>query len=99
MIEPQTAVNNAFRYFNDLLGPSAKDPMLEEVEMTKDRKRWVVTIGFNVLESQPLTPLEAVMLKDKGVPVLERTTLRRRYRTLLVNAADGTVEAMKAKDR
>lgn len=100
MTDMKGAIAAAFREFNEIFGPRAKDPLLESVEMGGDlehgQMHWVVTIGFNVLETQPLTPLEEVMLQAKGLNVQDRKTLRRYSRAFNVNMESGMVDGLKA---
>jgi hypothetical protein len=98
MISVRDAVDAALRYVKDLYGPAVKDTLLEEVEATDDKRYWLVTVGFNVRETEPATPLQQVMAEARGVPVRESKRLTRKYKTIRIDAQSGAVESMKVKE-
>jgi hypothetical protein len=103
-INAKKAVDTALLHFKDLYDDlTARDPLLEEVELSKDRKSWLVTVGFNVVESEPPSPLEEMMAKVRpGAPLLgplpDTWVLKRRYRVFKVDAESGEVTSMKATE-
>jgi len=67
-----------------------KDMMPEEVEMAKNNKEWLVTLGFSVPMSTPEWP------RALGGP--QRKSYRRMYKIFNVDARSGKVRSMKDKD-
>lgn len=97
MIHPKTAVEAAFQYFRDVYG-DYRDPLLEEIEMTDDKKYWLVTIGFNVIEIEPPSSLEEAIATARGLTAQARKKQIRKFRSIRVNGEDGAVESLKARD-
>lgn len=62
------------------------DVLLEEVELSDDRKQWLITIGFEV------EPRETT---DRLLAALKRN--QRRYKQFRVDAETGEVAAMKMR--
>ena len=84
----RTAISQAQDYFlsiQDLLGGNIQDIRLDEVELTEDRKYWLITLGF-------LRPI------NTGNPLLEEmATFRqfeREYKTIKVDTETGEAIAI-----
>ena len=63
---------------------------LEEVEMSKDGKFWLVTLGFYRPSKKPVSGLEALQ-QIRGV------THERKYKVFKVDATSGEVTSMKIR--
>ena len=82
------ATQSAFTYFQNIFPRNdplrqVSDPRLEEIEMSKDRRFWLVTLGF----SEP-RPNSEMLPKFLQVPM-------RKLKTFKVDAATGQVLSMK----
>lgn len=96
IIDMQGAVGIAEKSFETLLG---KEPhwllSLEEVELTDDDRYWHVTLGYSTLP--PPMPGQ----ESDSAPSLPdwlkhaRPKMNRRFKVFTIDAADGTVRALK----
>lgn len=89
MIDLKTAVSATHDYLisiQDIIG-SLEDLRLEEVELSEDRKYWLITLGFDipVKAQSPINPL----FSQKS---------ERKYKLFKVNTENGAVEAMKIRE-
>ncbi|MDJ0634094.1 MAG: hypothetical protein QNJ34_12965 [Xenococcaceae cyanobacterium MO_188.B29] len=103
-IDLRTAINNVRNYiseFNDILGNNLDNVLIEETELSEDKKFWLITIGFdrkidpntvvktdtnNLLFSEEMTNL---------LPQRKTLTVERVYKTFKVDSATGEVISMK----
>lgn len=88
MIDLKTAVTSAYEYLNsiqDLIGNQLQDLRLEEVELSDDRKFWLITLGFEA-PARTKVPLG-----------LEIAGSHRNYKIFRINSETGEVEAMKIR--
>lgn len=96
-IDVRTAVNNAIVYLKsiqDLIGNAAteiEDLRLEEIELSEDKKSWLITLGFDI-PVKNRSPIEAIMASPIASPKYQRE-----YRLFQVNAETGEVESMKIR--
>ena len=90
IIDVKKAVFAARNYLQSLesdLGGPFKNLLLEETELTEDRKFWLITLGFNP-RVQPLeNPLGIDYPKEE-----------RKYKIIKVNAETSEVESMKIRE-
>lgn len=98
MIPPKAAVDSALDYVRTLYEGAARDPLLEELELAQDKKYWLVTIGFNAIETVPASSLEEAIANAKGLDFRDKRKLMRKFRVLKVDADSGQVESLKAKE-
>ena len=98
MIPPKAAVDSALDYLKTLYEGSARDPLLEELEMADDKKFWIVTIGFNAIETVPASSLEEAIAQANSLGFKDKRKLMRKFRVLKVDAESGQVESLKAKE-
>ncbi|MGA2557657.1 MAG: hypothetical protein ABSG04_15420 [Verrucomicrobiota bacterium] len=86
-VDARRATESAFAYFHTLFSEtlSGSDPSLEEIEMSKDGRFWLVTIGFNAPRPQELRLRLPEFLQ---VPM-------RKLKVFKVDAASGRVLSMK----
>lgn len=94
MIDVKQAVSSANSYLNllqDNIG-NLQAIRLEEVELSEDKKYWLITLGHDLFEriKQPLG--------IPGLPTRENETFTRKYRVFKVNSETGEVEAMKIRE-
>jgi hypothetical protein len=85
-VDARQATESAFRCFETLFSkklPRVSDPSLEEIEMSKEGRYWLVTLGFN--ETPPINPYLPKFLQ---VPL-------RKLKVFKVDAATGRVLSMK----
>ena len=98
MIDVKTAVNAAYQYIKsiqDIMGSSLGDLRLEEVELSEDKRFWLITLGFDIPKKPPKSRLENLMpVSLASVPVL----YEREYKLFKVNSQTGEVEAMKIRE-
>ena len=89
MIDVKQAVTSAVGFASDLLGGRAlADLALEEVEMSKNGRLWLITLGYN----KPQTPRQSRL--DAIIPPPEP---RREFKTFQVDAVSGKVLSMKIR--
>jgi hypothetical protein len=85
-VDARRATESAFEYFLSLFSnrlPRVSAPSLEEIEMSKDGRFWLVTLGFN--QPRPNNPRLPEFLQ---VPL-------RTLKVFKVDAATGRVLSMK----
>ena len=68
-------------------------PELEEVELTENEKKWLITLGFLVPDSTPLQPMEHTFLKMSG----KDKNFLKKYKIFTVDADTGKVTSMKIR--
>ena len=90
MIEVREAVDTAQRYVHDLFPAEAEDIRLEEVELAQGDSgpEWQVTLSF--YRRGDATP-------GGLVGQLVGPSVRRHYKTFIINAGDRQVRAMKIR--
>lgn len=84
MIEPKAAVENAAKYYRDIAG-DATGILLEEIELSTDRKKWLVTL------SHPNPNPSSISL------LMGNQADNRLYKAFVIDAESGNVESMKVK--
>lgn len=84
MIEPKVAVENAAKYYRDATGDNSQ-LLLEELELSEDKKKWHVTLSH----INPANQSIAVLLGNQ--------TDNRLYKAFIVDASSGDVLSMKVK--
>ena len=100
MIGLKDAVDSALIHIRELYRDmGARDFLLEEVELTSGGIFWDVTVGFNVTESDPPSPLEQIRARTGSIVLdTERTRLARKYKTLRIAAETGQVSSVRMRD-
>lgn len=86
-IDVRAAVSLAQKYFNDLqdmIGSSMISLRLEEVELSEDKQFWLITLGFERVNSN--NPLQVV------------PQYTREYKIFKINAETGEIESMKIRE-
>jgi hypothetical protein len=85
MIPVKDAVNRAFDHFGELYGRRRfEDVILEEVALSEDRSRWLVTIGFS-RQAPSVNIMESIGSKK----------YMRSFKQLEIDAETGEMVAMK----
>ena len=79
MLELEEAIKKAKEYVASIYG--SIDTMVEEVQLTDDRKYWLITLGWE-------------NLKKKATPLTTITEPARIYKVIYVNADNGGVNKM-----
>lgn len=95
MIDVKTAVNAAYEYIKsiqDIMGSSLPDLRLEEVELSEDKRFWLITLGFDVPKKNPKSRM------DEIIPTFATVNYQREYKLFKVNSQTGEVEAMKIRE-
>lgn len=87
-----SATKNYLTSMIDLLG-AIQDIRLEEVELSQDKKFWLITLGYNRKKDIAL-PLEV----DANDLSPEFVGIERDYKIFTVNAETGEVESMKIRE-
>lgn len=90
MITVQQAVDNAYAYFNALLGGKFTELLIEEIEFNTIEKCWEVTLGYNVVDTTG---------EQDVIPNLftQKTKYRREYKIFKVDAENGNIRSMKIR--
>lgn len=94
MIDLKTAVSAAYQYIRGLqevMGNPLNDLRLEEVELSEDRRFWLITLGFDIPNKKSKNNKQF----DLALPTV---TSRREYKIFKVNSQTGEVEAMKIRE-
>ncbi len=68
-------------------------PELEEVELTGDEKKWLITLGFLVPDPTPLPPMQRAVLQMSG----NDKKFLRKYKIFTVDSDSGKVTSMKIR--
>ncbi|HSX28923.1 MAG TPA: hypothetical protein VLE73_00020 [Candidatus Saccharimonadales bacterium] len=84
MIEPRVAVENAAKYYRDVSGDNSQI-ILEEIELSENKKKWHVTLSHANPTNQSLSILLGTQSEN------------RLYKAFVVDATSGNVDSMKAK--
>lgn len=96
-IDLKTAVSAATNYLEslqDIVG-NLGGLRLEEVELSEDKKYWLITLGFDV-STKSRNPL-GINFTPEGSLMRETNLLTREYKLFKVNSETGEVEAMKIR--
>jgi hypothetical protein len=98
MIDVKSAVNAACQYLEslqDFMGKSSQDLRLEEVELSEDRRFWLITLGFE----QPVKAKRSQISSLVPAPAVPpQPEYERVYKLFKVNSETGEVEAMKIRE-
>jgi len=95
MIDVKTAVSFAYGYLRDvqdMVGGNLEDLRLEEVELSDDKRSWLITLGYD-LPVKNRSQLEELLT----APNLPKKTFKREYKLFRVNSETGEVESMKIR--
>ena len=85
------AVAPTIAYVKELYdGVSLRDLLLEEIEYSDASDKWLVTIGFSLLETREVST--SVISPSKT-----SRELSRRYKTVIIDAVSGTPDSMKIR--
>lgn len=93
-IDVRSAVIAAKQYFEnikDMMGDSINNILLEEVELSENKKFWYVTLGF----SRPVAKNEKSLIPD-AISLVTKT--EREYKMFIVDAETGEVKSMKIRE-
>ncbi|MDZ8258982.1 hypothetical protein [Nostoc sp. ChiQUE01b] len=93
-IDVRNAVVAAKEYFEgiqDMIGNSINDILLEEVELSEDKRFWHVTLGF----SRPVAKTERTLIPEA---ISLATKYEREYKIFTVDAETGEVKSMKIRE-
>ena len=102
-IDLRKAVQSVKAYideFKDNLGSNLENLLIEETELSKDEKFWLITIGFDrevdpkkekTYINNPLVSTDITKL----LPKQQRFTIERVYKTFKVDSSTGKVVSMK----
>lgn len=88
----RSAVSVAQNYFHsiqDLLGTPLEDLRLEEVELSEDKKFWLITLGFSRPMDKSQNPLGDLVAFPKH---------ERDYKIFKVDVETGDVQSMKIRE-
>ena len=92
IIDVKAAVTAAFDYLSflqDKISNELQDVRLEEVELSEDKRYWLITLGYDVpIRNQ--TAIEKLMTSHGP-------SLKREYRLFKINSENSQVEAMKIR--
>ncbi|MBO1346976.1 MAG: hypothetical protein EBE86_006085 [Hormoscilla sp. GUM202] len=83
------AAQKHFASLEDLMGFQIQDLMLEETEISEDKKYWFITLGFT-------RPVDRT--KDSFVDLIAKSPDERDYKVFQINAETGEVQSMKIRE-
>jgi len=92
-IDVRGAVMAAKKYFEDiqdLIGKTIDDILLEEVEISDDRRFWYVTLGFSRLTGKTENLISE--------PISFSSQYEREYKIFTIDADTGEVQSMKIRE-
>ena len=92
MVELREAVGNATSYLSAVMDGKARDIRLEEIELSADEQRWLVTLS--ALFPTPDFPAGPL---GPGLEHLLRAAEQREYKTFTIDSGSGTVRSMKIR--
>jgi hypothetical protein len=102
MIDVRQAVVAAQDYFNSMLDLLNQDSLLvvsdvrlEEVEISEDKKYWLITFGYNLVSQLEFQKNRTAVALNKEVI---KSKENRHYKILKVNTNNGEVESMRIRD-
>lgn len=102
MIDARKAVLAAQDYFNSMLDLLNQDSLLvvsdvrlEEVEMSEDKKYWLITFGYNLVSLLEFQKNRTSIALNKEIV---KSKENRHYKILKVNTNNGEVESMKNRE-
>jgi hypothetical protein len=84
------AAVNYIQSFQDLLG-NLENLRLEEVELSEDRKYWLITLGFDINNNSEVD-------ENPLFPITEGTKQERQYKLIKVDTVSGQVQSMKIRN-
>lgn len=93
-IDVRGAVMAAKKYFEDvqdMIGNTIDDILLEEVELSENRRFWYVTLGF----SRPKSRTERSLIPES---ISLGIKYEREYKTFTIDADTGEVQSMKIRE-
>lgn len=99
MIDVKTAVNVANNYFlaiKDKMG-DLQNVRLEEVELSEDRKYWLITLGFDISKNRIKNKKPSGIGSGIAGLMQEVDLLITEYKVFKVNSETSEVEAMKIR--
>lgn len=80
-VNVSTAVKIATKYFDQLFQHPYSDLAVEEIELTDDRRKWLVTLGY--------------VLTDPAMPFITKSS--REFKVITIDAETGEPTSMKIK--
>jgi hypothetical protein len=92
-IDARGAVITAKKYFEDLqelIGNTFQDTLLEELELSEDKKFWLITLGFN----RPVPRTKNPLLPE----ITSSPEYKREYKLFKVDSETGEVKSMKIRE-
>jgi hypothetical protein len=93
-IDVRSAVIAAKKYLEDIqdmIGNSINDILLEEVELSENKRYWYITLSF----SRPIAKTERTLIPDA---ISLATKSEREYKIFTVDAETGEVKSMKIRE-
>jgi hypothetical protein len=103
-IDLKTAINSAHEFLmdkKDTMGRGFSDIRLEEVELSNDRRQWLITLGYNLIISREEAGSNLgskLGISSAVIADMIPDTVKRYYRIFKVNARTGEVESMKIRN-
>jgi hypothetical protein len=88
-----TSATNYFQSLQDMISPQLQDLRLEEVELSEDKKYWLITLGFERPVVQPKNSLNSLL--EASPPAYK---YEREYKLFKIDSETGEVQSMKIRD-
>lgn len=92
-IDARGAVMAAKKYFDDLqelIGNTLQDILLEELELSEDKKFWLITLGFN----RPVHKTKNPLIPE----IMPSPEYKREYKLFKIDSETGEVQSMKIRE-
>jgi hypothetical protein len=101
------AISKTVDYIDDVkdtLGKNLENLLVEETELSEDRKFWLITIGFDrevdpnkerIYESNSLVNVFGLNKTADLIPKIKRVAIERVYKVFKVDAQTGKIISMK----
>lgn len=90
-----TAAQHYFQSLKDLISDRVQDVMLEEVELSEDKRFWFVTLGFERPVAQRKNALSELLPAPALPPDYK---YEREYKIFKIDAETGEVQSMKIRE-
>ena len=91
-IDARGAVMAAKKYFDDIqeLIGNIQDILLEELELSEDKKFWLITLGFN----RPVYKTKNPLFPE----IMPSPEYKREYKLFKIDSETGEVQSMKIRE-
>jgi hypothetical protein len=100
-IDFKAATDSAYEFLigvKDKMGNEFSDVRLEEVQLSRDRSQWLITLGYNLSVPREEVGHDPRIADLRAFTAIRPQTVKREYKIFEVNAKTGEVESMKIRN-